>query len=154
MNTAPSASRKSISATEVLAHSRRFSSLGSGFDFHTEPLGLSNWDSSHASLEFSPIFSIDRSSRSSGDEPPPNTANLTPSPHIVDGIVVTDDKGRARSRSAPVDSVKGNGREKRSFDPGRLGGNVPEETRYVSFSVEIPNAHECLQITVKISPCH
>ena len=135
MNTPPSASPKSISATEVLAHSPRFSSLGSGFEFPTEPLRLSNWDSSDASLEFSPILPIDRSCRSSGDEPPPNTANLTPSPHVVDGVVVKDGKGRARSRSVPVDSAKGNARENRLFDPGRLGGNVPEETRYVSFSI-------------------
>jgi len=135
MNTPPSASPKSISATEVLAHSPRFSSLGSGFDFPTEPLRLSNWDSSDASLEFSPILPIDKSSRSNGDEPPPNTAILTPSPHVVDGVVVKDSKGRARSRSVPVDSAKGNAREKRLFDPGRLGGNVPEETWYVSFFV-------------------
>jgi len=135
MNTPPSASPKSISATEVLAHSPRFSSLGSGFDFPTEPLRLSNWDSSDASLEFSPILPIDKSSRSNGDEPPPNTANLTPSPHVVDGAVLKDGKGRARSRSVPVASAKGNAREKRLFDPGRLGGDVPEEARYVSFSV-------------------
>ena len=154
MNTPPSASPKSISATEVLAHSPRFSSLGSGFEFPTEPLRLSNWDSSDASLEFSPILPIDKSSRSSGDEPPPNTANLTPSPHVVDGVVVKDGKGRARSRSVPIDSAKGNAREKRLFDPGRLGGNVPEETRYVSLSIKISNAHECLPITVKNCPCH
>ncbi|CUS07034.1 unnamed protein product [Tuber aestivum] len=121
MNTPPSASPKSISATEVLAHSPRFSSLGSGFDFPTEPLRLSNWDSPDASLEFSPILPIDRSHRSNGDEPPPNTANLTPTPHVVGG------KGRTRSRSVPVDSTKGNVQEKRLFDPGRLGENVPEE---------------------------
>ncbi|PUU77711.1 hypothetical protein B9Z19DRAFT_1085708 [Tuber borchii] len=121
-------SPKSISATEVLAHSPRFSSLGSGFDFPTKPLRLSNWDSSDASLEFSPILPIDRSPRSSGDEPPQNTANLTPSPHVLDGVV-------NRSRSVPIDSAKGNAREKRLFDPGRLGGNVPEEARYVSFSI-------------------
>ena len=102
MNTPPSASPKPISTTKVLAHSPGFSSLGSGFDFHTEPLGLSNLDSSDASLEFSPILPIDRSSRSSGDQPPPNAANLTHSPHVVYGDVLKDGKGRARSRSVPV----------------------------------------------------
>jgi len=134
VDTPPSASPKSVSATEVLAHNPRFSSLGSGFDFHTEPLRLSNWDSSDASLGFSPILPIDRSSRSMGDELPLNTANLTPSPHVVDGFVVRDRKGRARSGNVPVDSAKGYAREKRLFDLGRLGRNVPEETQYVSFS--------------------
>jgi len=48
VNTHPSASPKSLSATEVLAHNPRFSSVGSGFDFPTELLRLSNWDSSDA----------------------------------------------------------------------------------------------------------
>jgi len=72
--------------------------------------------------------------RSIGDEPPPNTVNLIPSPH-ADGILVKDGKGRAGSRSVPVGSAKGYAREKRLFDLERLGGEVPEETRYVSFSV-------------------
>jgi len=100
------------------------------------------------------MLPIDRSSRSSGDEPPSNTANLTPSPHVVDGVVVKDGKWGARSRSVLVDSAKGNARAKRLFDPGRHRGNVPEETRYVSFSAKIPNAHECLPITVKNCPYH
>jgi len=97
-----SISPKSISATEVLDHSPGFSSWGSGFDFYTELFRLSNWGSSDASLEFSPILPIDRSSRSRGDQPPPNAANLTHSPHVVYGVVVKDGKGRTRSRSVPV----------------------------------------------------
>ena len=42
----------------------------------------------------------------------------------------------------PVDSEKGNGREKLLFNQGRLGENVAYETRYVSFSSKIPNAHK------------
>jgi len=154
MNTPPSASPKSISATEVLAQSPRFSSLGSGFNFPTEPLGLSYWDSSDASLAFSPRLPLDKSSRSDGDEPSPNTANLTPSPHVVDVVVVKGGKGRARNRSIPVGSAKWNAREKRLFDPGRIGGNIPEETQYASLSIEISNAHQCLPIIVGDCPCH
>ncbi|KAG0131909.1 hypothetical protein HOY82DRAFT_607064 [Tuber indicum] len=90
-------SRQSISATEVLAHRPGFSSLDSGFDFHKAPLRLSNLDSSNVSLEISPILIIDRSSRSSGDQLPRNTANPTPSPHVVD-VVLKDGKGRARRK--------------------------------------------------------
>ena len=115
---------------------------------------LSNWDSSDASLEISPILSFNRSSRSSGDEPPPNTANLTASPHVVDGVVFKDGNGRAASRSVPVDSAKGNRREKPLFDAVRLEGKAPEGTLYVSFSVYIRDAHEFLPITVKNCPCH
>ena len=120
MNTPPSASPKSISAAKVLAHSPRFSSLGSGFDFPTEPFGLSNWDSSDASLTFSPRLPIDKSSGSNGDEPPPITASLTSSPHVVDDVV-KDEKGGVKSRNVPVDSAKGNAREKRLFGRGGEG---------------------------------
>lgn len=50
--------------------------------------------------------------------------NLTPSTHVVDGVVVKDGKERSRSMSVPVDSAKGNAREERLFDRRRLGDNV------------------------------
>jgi len=49
-------------------------------------------------------------------------AYLTPSYHVVDGAVVKDGKRRATSRNVPVDSAKGNARERPLFNKGRLGG--------------------------------
>ena len=147
MNTPPSASPKSISATKVLAHGPRFSSLGSGFDCPIEPLGLS----SDSSLTFSPRLPIDKSSGSNGDEPPPITANLTHSPHVVD--VVKDDKGRVRSRSIPADSAKGNAREKRLFVRGGEGEMFLRKPG-IHPSIEISNARECLPIIVGHCPSH
>jgi len=93
-------------------------------DFPTEWLRLSNCDSSNNSLEFPPILPFGRSSRSIRDVTLSNTANLTPLYHVFDGVVAKDRKGRARSRSVPVDSEKGDAREKSSFYPARLKGGV------------------------------
>ncbi|PUU79462.1 hypothetical protein B9Z19DRAFT_1064222 [Tuber borchii] len=125
MNTLSSASPESISATEGVPLSSNLSSSGSGVDFLTEPLRLSSRDFPNASLEFSPICPIDRSSRSHDGESRPNTAYLTLWPHVADGVE-KDCNRRKRSDSIPVDSAKGNAREERLFDLGGLGGNVPD----------------------------
>jgi len=90
----------------------RIFNLGYRVWFFHGTVRLLNWDSPDTSVEVSPILLIDRSSRSIGDRPPtPNTANLTPSLHVVD-IVVKDSKGRARSTCSGRFCVKKCARER------------------------------------------
>jgi hypothetical protein len=130
MNTPPSASTRSISGTDVLADSPKFSSLGSGFDFPTEPLRYSNWEPEGVSLEFSPILPIDKP-RKNGHEPPPNSTNVTPTPSKFGGIGPTEGKGRARSRSDPADTTTGLVPGRQLFSPTRLNRKVFGDDRYV-----------------------
>lgn len=132
MNTPPSASTRSISGTEILADSPKFSSLGSGFDFPTQPLRYSDWEPDGVSLEFSPILPIDKP-RNNGHEPPPNSTNVTPIPNKFGGRP-PEGKGRARSRSDPADTAAGLVRERRLFTPTRLNMKTPEDDWYVLLS--------------------
>lgn len=144
MNTPPSTLERSLSGTEILNNPPEFSSLGSGFSFPSVPVRYDEWDPDSVAREFTPPFPVEglnnfkRLGRLQGYNPPQNT----PTPAAGKGaggktglaelVSMMEGKGRARSKSDPVENKIGGETGKGLFTPTRLRKRVSSQLGSVS----------------------
>lgn len=139
MNTPPSTLGRSLSGSEILNNLPELSSLGSGFSFPSQPLRYQEWNPDSVAREFTPPFPVEGVNgvrrmglRLQGVDAPHNT----PTPAVGkgsgppvgwqqgkgvgEGKVVKEGKGRARSKSDPVENKVGGGVGKVLFTSVRV----------------------------------
>lgn len=145
MNTPPSTLGRSLSGSEILNNLPELSSLGSGFSFPSQPLRYEEWNPESVAREFTPPFPVEGVNgirrmglRLQGVDAPHNT----PTPAIGkgsgppagwrEGKGVREGKGRARSKSDPVENKVGGVMGKGLFTPGRVEKKKGVELGYAS----------------------
>lgn len=145
MNTPPSTLERSLSGSEILNNPPEFSSLGSGFSFPSQPLRYQDWNPESVAREFTPPFPVEGVNgvkrmglRLQGVDAPHNT----PTPAVGKGSGppigwemgkgMKEGKGRARSKSDPLENKVVRSVEKGLFTPGRVEKKKKEELEYDS----------------------
>lgn len=133
MNTPPSTLGRSLSGSEILNNPPELSSLGSGFSFPSQPLRYQEWNPESVAREFTPPFPVEGMNgikrmglRLQGVDAPHNT----PTPAVgkgsgppvgwKQGKNMKDGKGRARSKSDPVENKVGGSVGKVLFTSSRV----------------------------------
>lgn len=144
MNTPPSTLGRSLSGSEILNNLPELSSLGSGFSFPGQPLRYQEWNPESVAREFTPPFPVEgmngvkRGLRLQGVDAPHNT----PTPAVGKGSGppvgwqlekgMKEGKGRARSKSDPLENKVVGSVGKGLFTPGRVEKKKRVEPEYDS----------------------
>lgn len=145
MNTPPSTLERSLSGSEILNNPPELSSLGSGFSFPSQPLRYQDWNPESVAREFTPPFPVEGVNgvkrmglRLQGVDAPHNT----PTPVVGKGSGppvgwqlgkgMKEGKGRARSKSDPLENKVVGSVGKGLFTPGRVEKKNKEELEYDS----------------------
>lgn len=154
MNTPPSTLGRSLSGSEILNNPPEFSSLGSGFSFPSQPLRYQEWNPESVAREFTPPFPVEGVNgikrmglRLQGVDAPHNT----PTPAVgkgsgppmgwKQGKSMKDGKGRARSKSDPVENKVGGSVGKVLFTSSRVEKKRAESEEEEQEKGEEADAH-------------